>query len=240
MLHPDKPKEDKTGESLPTICVVIPAYNEAEVIARVLDDFAETPYQVVVIDDCSTDETAEIVSRYPVTLLHHMINLGQGAALQTGFSYVCKHNLADFVVSFDSDGQHDVDDIPALVSPLLGGGVDVVLGSRFVQGRKVEGMPGSKWITLKLGLFFTRLTTGLKLTDTHNGLRAFTLSALRRIYITQNRMAHASELLNQVSRNKLRYCEVPVTVRYTDYSKKKGQSIFNSLNILWDLFFGRD
>jgi glycosyltransferase involved in cell wall biosynthesis len=209
-------------------------------IARVLDDFIKTDYQVVVVDDCSTDGTGEIVSKYPVILLRHMINLGQGAALQTGFSYACKHTLAETVVTFDSDGQHDIRDIPALVAPLLEGKMDVVLGSRFINGRSVAGMPWSKLVTLKLGLFFTRISTGLKLTDTHNGLRAFTLNALGKIQITQNRMAHASELLNQISRNKFKYLEIPVTVHYTEYSKKKGQSILNSINILWDLFFGRD
>ncbi len=240
MRQSGKPNENKSTVPIPGVCVVIPAYNEAGVIARVLDDFKETDYQVVVIDDCSTDNTAEIVSQYNVTLLKHMINLGQGAALQTGFSYICKHTLADFIVSFDSDGQHDIEDIPALIAPLQKGDVDVVLGSRFIHGRSVAGMPFSKLVTLKLGLFFTRITTGLKLTDTHNGLRAFKLSALGKINITQNRMAHASELLNQISRNKFRYCEIPVTVHYTEYSKKKGQSILNSVNILWDLFFGRD
>jgi glycosyltransferase involved in cell wall biosynthesis len=240
MANPRKNREKNPGNQKKRVCVVIPAYNEAAVIARVLDDFKQTDYSVVVVDDCSSDNTIEIVSTYPVTLLQHMINLGQGAALQTGFSYVCKNLEVDIVVSFDADGQHDIKDIPTLIAPLLEDEFDVTLGSRFIHQKNVVGIPIGKLIALKLGLLFTGITTGLKLTDTHNGLRAFSLAALRKINITQNRMAHASELLNQIARYKFKYCEVPVTVHYTDYSKKKGQSIFNSLNILWDLFFGRD
>jgi polyprenyl-phospho-N-acetylgalactosaminyl synthase len=237
-LEKDKKNDPK---SVPVrVCVVIPAYNESEVIAQVLDDFSKTDYSIVVVDDCSTDNTVEIVSQYPVTLLRHMINLGQGAALQTGFSYVCSKLKADIVVSFDSDGQHDIMNIPALITPLLTGEFEVTLGSRFIDKKNVAGMPFSKLITLKLGVLFTRISTGLKLTDTHNGLRGFSTTVLNKINITQNRMAHASEIISQIANNKLKYCEVPVTVHYTEYSKKKGQSIFNFFNILWDLFFGRD
>jgi polyprenyl-phospho-N-acetylgalactosaminyl synthase len=230
----------REGKADASVWVVIPAYNEAGSIGQVLDQFLDKNYSVLVIDDGSQDDTAEIILQYPVVLLKHILNLGQGAALQTGFNYILKSTSAKYVITFDSDGQHNSGDILALLEPLQSGKYDVVLGSRFLKPGSVQGMPFLKLITLKLGLFYTRITSGLKLTDTHNGLRAFSVASLKKINITQNRMAHASEIILQIAQNKLRYCEVPVTIDYTSYSKKKGQSILNSINILWDLFFGRD
>jgi glycosyltransferase involved in cell wall biosynthesis len=234
------PNDGTTIDPYRNVWVVIPAYNEEGSIGLILDQFVDNQYSVLVIDDCSTDNTTQIVKNYPVTLLRHMINLGQGASLQTGFDYLIKNTKAEFVVTFDSDGQHDITDIPKLLNPLLNDQCDVVLGSRFLMPKSVDGMTLAKLLTLKLGVLFTRISTGLKVTDTHNGLRGFSVHALNKIHIHQNRMAHASEILSQISKNKLNYCEVPVTIRYTDYSKKKGQSIYNSINILWDLFLGRD
>ncbi len=222
------------------IWVVIPAYNEEKCIGDVLAKFSREDYSVVVVDDCSSDGTAAVASGYPVVLLRHQINLGQGAALQTGFDYLLQKTKTKFVITFDSDGQHDIEDIPKIVTLLESGKYDVVLGSRFLYTNKVEGMPFLKFVTLKLGLLFTKATTGLMITDTHNGLRGFSIDALRMIHITQNRMAHASEILSQIARRRLRFCEVQVNIRYTDYSMGKGQSIFNFINILWDLFWGRN
>lgn len=220
--------------------IIIPAYNEGESIDLVLEDFCEKNYSILVVDDCSHDNTMDVALKHPIILLKHIINLGQGAALQTGFDYIIDNSKAKYVVTFDSDGQHDVTDIPKLLEPLVNQGYDVVLGSRFLDKDLLQNIPLSKWLVLKIGVLFTKLTTGLKVTDTHNGLRAFSIEALRKIYITQDRMAHASEILSQISKNNLRWIEVPVTIHYTEYSKKKGQSIWNSLNILWDLFLGRD
>ncbi|MBA4376186.1 MAG: glycosyltransferase family 2 protein [Anaerolinea sp.] len=233
-------RANKRTLNLSQVWIVIPAYNEEESIGIVLDQFIDKDYSILVIDDCSKDKTSEVTLKYPVTLLKHMINLGQGAALQTGFDYIVQHTNAKYVVTFDSDGQHDVEDIPKILAPLTSGQYDAALGSRFLKPGNVDGIPWIKLFTLKAGVLFTRISTGLKVTDTHNGFRAFTIETLRKIHINQNRMAHASEILTQIAQNKLGYCEVPVIIRYTEYSKKKGQSIFNSLNILWDLLFGRD
>ena len=181
---------------------------------------------------------------YPVVVLRHLVNLGQGAALQTGFDYINRYSDVKCAVTFDSDGQHSITDIQKVIKPVLSGEFEVVLGSRFIESRyadlKKNGMPLLKYLTLKMGILFTRLTTRLNVTDTHNGLRAFSGKALKTIRITQNRMAHGSEILSQIARAKLSYCEAPVNISYTEYSKKKGQSIFNSINILWDLLTGRD
>ena len=142
------------------------------------------------------------------------------------------------IVTFDADGQHDPADIARLLAALEGG-YEVALGSRFIQGGQAVSIPKLKRLTLSLAVTITRRMTGLPLTDTHNGLRAFRREAATRIEIQQNGMAHASEILSQVARYHLRYCEVPVTVRYTEYSLHKGQSILNSFNILWEIIGGK-
>lgn len=217
------------------VWVVIPAYNEEETLGDVLRDLAKQEYNVVVIDDGSTDATSEVVLQYSVVLLRHVINLGQGAALQTGIDFVLQYKNAQAIVTFDSDGQHCPSDIENLLEPLINDHADVTLGTRFGLGSKPENLPTIRRMILKLAVLFTRITTGLNVSDTHNGLRAFSISAARKIEINQNRMAHASELLSQISKQKMRYVEVPVRVKYTEYSKKKGQSIFGLINILWDI-----
>jgi glycosyltransferase involved in cell wall biosynthesis len=238
MKNEENLKIEQSTSSIENVWVVIPAFNEESSIGCVLEKFLNKNYSILVIDDCSTDKTAEVSLCYPVTLLRHTINLGQGASLQTGFDYILQKTNAEYVITFDSDGQHEVEDIPKLLDLLQSGKIDVVLGSRFLKTSTVNGMPFQKKIVLKLGTYFTKLTTGLNVTDTHNGLRGFSISALKKVHINQNRMAHASEILSQIARYKLRYCEVPVTIRYSAYSIKKGQSVLNFLNILWDLFFG--
>lgn len=221
-----------------SIWIVIPAYNEAPVLKEVLAELLDCgpSYHVVVVDDGSSDETAETATALGVHVLVHPINLGQGAALATGIEYALRED-ADIVVTFDADGQMRPADIAAMVKEVQNEGVDVALGSRFLTAAP-QAMSGMKRIMLKLAAAFTKLSTGLNVTDTHNGLRAFRAQALRKITISQNRMAHASEILSEIARNKLVCREVPVTIRYTEYSKAKGQSLLNSINILFDLFTG--
>ena len=221
-----------------SVWVVIPAYNEAKVLGDVLRELLDCnpSYQVVVVDDGSNDGTGGVAMDFPVHVLVHPINLGQGAALTTGIEYALQQK-AEVIVTFDGDGQMCPGDIAILVEALFKDGVDVILGSRFLTSPPEE-IPRAKKIVLRLATMLTKLLTGLKITDTHNGIRAFRAEAVRKVEITQNRMAHASEILSEIARNKLVYREVPVTIRYTDYSKTKGQSIFNSLNILFELFSG--
>ena len=221
-----------------TVWVVIPAYNEAQVLKEVLGELRDYNrlYNIVVVDDGSSDETVSVASGFDVHILRHPVNLGEGAAIATGIEYALLEK-ADVVVTFDADGQMSAEDIGAVVNEVLEEGVDVALGSRFLTARP-KGMPRMKKIGLKLATMLTRISTGLKITDTHNGLKAFKAEALRKIVITQNRMAHASEILSEIARNRLVYREVPVTIRYTEYSKTKGQSIFNTINILYELFTG--
>ncbi len=221
------------------IAVIIPCFNEAGAIGAVLDDLLRFPYRLIVVDDCSTDRSVQICRERPgVTVLHHYANLGQGASLQTGLTFALRDASIGWLITFDADGQHSSDEIQRLLSPLLHGEADVTLGSRFCEGGTAHDMPLLRRMVVKLATWMTRWSTGLNVTDTHNGLRGLSRAAAEKIKITQNRMAHASEILHQIARLKLRYREVPVTIRYNDYTLAKGQSLMNAVNILWDLFFG--
>ncbi len=223
----------------PDTWVIIPAYNEEPSLGAVLDGLAGRGFQIVIVDDGSTDQTADVALKHPVLLVRHACNLGQGAALQTGIAFALRSPEAGFIVTFDADGQHSADDIPRLVEPLRAGSCDVCLGSRFTAGGKALNISSQKRILLLLALTLTRWMTGLKLTDTHNGLRAFTRQAAGRLNITQDRMAHASQILSQIATNRLRYREIPVTVTYSAYSVSKGQGILDGINVLWEIMFGR-
>ena len=214
------------------VVVVIAAYNEEKKIKTVVDSVAKYVDLVVVVDDGSKDKTYEMVNNKKAVVLRHCINLGQGAALQTGFDYVKKLN-PEVVVTYDADGQFLAEEIPSMVKPILEKKVDVVLGSRFL-GKTINMSPVRKYM-LKLGILFTWIFSEIKLTDTHNGFRALSKKALESIKITQNRMAHASEIIDEIKRNNLSYLEMPVTVKYDDYSKQKGQSNLNSVKIFLEL-----
>lgn len=218
-----------------SIWVVMPAYNEGEAIRPVVDGLLARGHQVVVVDDGSRMPLLEVLQGAPVHLLRHVINLGQGAALQTGIRYALAHG-AEIIVTFDADGQHQSTDIDALTAPIRAERADVALGSRFLAGGHAVRITRSKHLVLKLAVLFTRWTTGLALTDTHNGLRALSRRAAQTLHITQNGMAHASQILQQIAVHRLPYVEVPVTVVYSEYSVRKGQRMTNAFNILWDSF----
>ena len=218
------------------IWVVIPAFNEAEVAAAVTRGVRAVHRHVVVVDDCSSDGTAAVAHSAGAVVLRHPINLGQGAALQTGIDYALAHG-ADYVVTFDADGQHRVEDIGVLLDVQRKTGADVVVGSRFLG--TAENIPLMRRTLLKLAILFTRITSGAKLTDAHNGLRLLSRFAAERVQITQNRMAHASEITRQCQELRLSVAEAPVTVVYTEYSLRKGQKASNALNILAELISAR-
>jgi glycosyltransferase involved in cell wall biosynthesis len=218
------------------VAVVIAAYNESQALMRVLKDVRAHCRWVIVVDDGSDDTTAEVALAAGANVICHPINLGQGAALQTGIDYALQLG-ADFIVTFDADGQHAATEILPMVEHLRSTESEIVLGSRFL-GRTIN-MPRSKALTLWLAVRFTRFTTGLRLTDTHNGFRALSAGAARRLRIRQNRMAHASELLEQIARLRLRYSEFPVTITYSEYSIAKGQRVLNSFAIVKDQLMDR-
>jgi polyprenyl-phospho-N-acetylgalactosaminyl synthase len=214
------------------VWVAIAAYNEAGVIARVIADVRCRGFPVVLVDDGSADATADVAKRAGAVVVQHPVNLGQGAALQTGIEFALSEGAA-VIVTFDADGQHRGADVAGLVDALAEHGVDYALGSRFLGG--AVNLPPARRLLLKAATWFTRIISGLSLTDTHNGLRAMTRRGASAVCLRQNRMAHASEILNQIAASGLKYVEVPVTIEYSPYSLAKGQKLGDALSILVDL-----
>jgi polyprenyl-phospho-N-acetylgalactosaminyl synthase len=215
--------------------VVVPMYNEGSVIGTVIADLRTRFPYVVCVDDGSSDDSVVAAQGAGAIVVSHPINLGQGASLQTGFDYALRDPLMTEVMTFDADGQHLVEDGLGMIEKLRGENLDVVIGSRFLDDRTT--LSPLKKIVLRMAAFYTRLTTGLPLTDAHNGLRVIGRSTLETIRLRQNRMAHASELIDQIAERKVRWSEYPTHIVYTDYSRKKGQSLLNSINILVELLF---
>lgn len=212
---------DQETHRLPDdLWVVVAAYNEASRLGSVLEELMPVVASVVVVNDGSRDDTSAQALEYPVWLVEHPVNLGQGAALQTGIDFALSRG-AEYVATFDADGQHMASDLRLLYDALRLKGVDVALGSRFLG--RAEGIPLLRRWMLRAAVVFTGLLSGLFLTDAHNGLRLFTRRAAGRLRITMNRMEHASEVIEQIAAAGLTYTEVPVTIRYTAASLAKGQ-----------------
>ena len=220
-----------------SVIVVIPAFKEGVTVAAAVRSAKEHFTEVVVIDDGSPDDTFAQAQAAGAFVIRHPVNLGQGAALQTGFEWALERG-ADWVVTLDADGQHDPADAARLLEMGVARGADAVLGSRFLG--RTEGMPASRKWLLRCALWFQNATAGIRLTDVHNGLRVLSRRALASITITQDRMAHASEIVSQLGAHReLNVIEGPVTIRYTDYSMAKGQTSIGALHILFDLLLAR-
>lgn len=216
--------------------VVIPAYNEGAAIGDVIAGIMPHTRNIVVVDDGSRDMTATIARDRGAVVVRHAMNRGQGAAIQTGIEFALRRG-AQIIITFDSDGQHAAEDLAALAQPIAEKRAEVALGSRFLSDS--SSIPALRRAVLKIGVAFTRLTSGLRVTDAHNGLRAFSRKAAEGIDIKLDRMAHASELMDHIRRSNLSYVEVPVRIRYTDYSRTKGQRGVHALRIVFDYFIGK-
>ena len=219
--------------------IIVPCFNEGAVLRQTLVELIalEIPdikIGIVVVDDGSPSPMSEFCRGLPVHLLRHTVNLGQGAALQTGMDYAL-HQRAKYLIHFDADGQHDPAAVPLVLGLLQSGEADVVLGSRFINPVHTREVPWLKRAILRGGIVVSWLFSGVWLTDTHNGFRALTRDGAQQIRLTENGFSHATEILSEIKRAGLRYQEFPTLVRYTDYSQKKGQSIANSLNLVFDL-----
>jgi polyprenyl-phospho-N-acetylgalactosaminyl synthase len=219
------------------VFIVIPTYNEDSVLRCTVSDLL-VEYSVIVVDDGSATPARTYLEGLEVFCVRHDVNLGQGAALQTGTEFALSLN-AQIIVHFDADGQHSAASVNHLIQPILDGKADVVLGSRFLDAGDRHGVPFTKRVLLKTGVFVSWAFTGIWLSDAHNGLRALSRTAAQQIKLTENGFAHATEILYRLRRSNLAYCEVPVPIRYTEYSKRKGQSVFNSFNILIDLLLSK-
>lgn len=218
---------------LDDVWLVVPLFNEGAVIGDVVRQARRTFPNVVCVDDGSRDDGAALAEAAGAHVVRHPINLGQGAALQTGLEYALDQPGMTWAVTFDADGQHQVADVVEMLRKAREEHLDVVFGSRFLDDRTEAG--ALKRFILRMAVAYTNLTTRTRLTDAHNGLRVINRSTAERINITQNRMAHASELVAQIGSMGIRYGESPVHILYTDYSRAKGQSLWNAVNILVEL-----
>ena len=229
-----QPEQDATVAQ--RVFVVVAAHNEASCIGEVLRILGAQYPNTVVVDDGSTDTTLDEARQHARYALRHIVNRGQGAALQTGIDFAL-HRGADFIVTFDADGQHCVEDIMPLLDPVVRGECEVALGSRFLG--KAPGMPRRRRMLLRIAVLVTRLVSRVPVTDVHNGLRAFSRRAAQTIRISMDRMAHASEILDCIKRSGLTFREVPVRVVYTPYSLAKGQPLRGAVRIVVHYLMGR-
>ncbi len=220
-----------------SIYIIIPVFNERQTIKQVVESLLVLGYNIVIVDDGSTDATVDCLNDLPVFYVRHEINLGQGAALQTGIEFALQRD-AEILISFDGDGQHQAADLVNLIKPLILHEANVVLGSRFLPAA-ITNIPFLKKQAIGLARIIHYLFTGLWLSDAHNGLRAFDRKAASVLDLKENRMAHASEILFKLHQYDFRIKEVPVTILYSDYSKSKGQSVFNGIKIFFDILLNR-
>lgn len=233
----------------PSIAILMPAFNEGDRLEKTLRELSQQEAMrmtVFVIDDGS-QPPIEIPVSPPVRIIlaRHFVNLGQGAAIETArrlaLRWEHEHDETfDAFVTMDSDGQHRAEDAIALAKAIVEDGADVALGDRFAGSSEI---PTSRRLLLWLARVFERMTTGLVLSDAHNGLRAFGPRAIVRMRLRQNRMAHATELTRRISRatsaktdQPLKLVEVPVSLRYTAATLAKGQRASGAITILVDLF----
>jgi glycosyltransferase involved in cell wall biosynthesis len=221
------------------VAAVVPVYNEESMVGPVVRALRDVFGLVVCVDDGSHDASADQARSNGAVVLRHAVNLGQGAALQTGFDYVRTRTSVRHVVTFDADGQHRVADALSMVRRARETGVDVLLGTRRGAHGGGAGAGAARRLVLRAGVAFSRWNSGLELSDTHNGLRVLNRRALDAIRLHHSGMAHASELESLILRHRLTWAEHEVTIDYTDYSRSKGQSNLNAFNIVYDLLVAR-
>lgn len=218
----------------PEVWLIVPVFNEGQVIGEVITQARKVFANIVCVDDGSKDNSADQIRAAGAHLVRHPVNLGQGAAIQTGVEYARSQPGARYFVTFDADGQHQVSDVVAMLERLRAEDVDIVVGTRF-HGDTAH-IPWIKRFILKTVVMLSPRTRRLGLTDAHNGLRVFNRTVAEQMNITLNGMSHASEIVEMIDRHKWRVVEHPVTILYTDYSMAKGQSVINGVNIVFETF----
>lgn len=220
--------------------LIIPCFNEGTVIQDVIESARETFPNIVAVNDGSPDDSAERIHAGGAHLVNHPVNLGQGASLQTGVEYARKQPGAEYFVTFDADGQHQVKDVVTMVNRLREEPLDIVVGTRFGRPRTEDDqVPLIKRLVLKTVVVLSPTTRKLGLTDAHNGLRVFNRTVAEQLNIRMNGMSHASELVAMIADKEWRVSEEPVDILYTEYSMSKGQSLLNGVNILADGLLAR-
>jgi glycosyltransferase involved in cell wall biosynthesis len=218
----------------PDVWIVVPAFNEATVIGEVIADVRSVFDHVVCVDDGSHDDTGAIALGAGAHVVRHPVNLGQGAAIQTGIEYARSQPGAEVFVTFDADGQHRVKDVMRMMDRLSADDVDIVIGTRFAEPAVRSQMPVLKRMVLRTAVWLSPRSRRLGLSDAHNGLRVFNRKVADGLDLTMMGMSHASEFIALIDENHWRVTEEPVEILYTDYSKSKGQPLVNGVNIIFD------
>jgi glycosyltransferase involved in cell wall biosynthesis len=215
------------------VYIVLPAYNESKVIGNVIEELKERNWNIIVVDDGSSDETYKIANdlleNYKGFIYRHSINRGVGAALKTGIEAALQKN-ADLIVTFDADGQHDPDDINSLLVPIIKGDADIVNGYR-----NFEEMPLSKKLGNQIMNIITWIFYGVRVKDSQTGFKAFDRKAAQVFEIHSRGFGVISEIMGEVKRHDLKLKEVPIKTIYTDYSMAKGTNLKVGLKILFKL-----
>lgn len=219
------------------IKIVIPIYNEARAIGGLLDELVKLGWanSVICVDDHSTDNSKDIILKYPVHYMRLIINRGQGGAIRTGNEAAIQMG-AKIIVHMDGDHQHKPTEITNLVKPVLSKKYDVALGSR-LKDRK--NMPLVRRIANTIGNMITRILFGITVSDSQSGYRAISDKAAKKMVLKTNGMEVCSEIISQIKKQKLRYIEVPITAVYTNYSLSKGQSFFKGIKTMIKLIVNR-
>ena len=217
------------------VWIIVPAFNEAQVIGDVVADLRSVFANVVCVDDGSRDDTGGVALRSGAHVVRHPVNLGQGAAIQTGVEYARRRSGAAVFATFDADGQHRVQDVARMAQRLAQGDADIVIGTRFA-GDITSNTPPLKRVILRAAAWLSPSSRRLGLTDAHNGLRVFNRTVADHLNLTMNGMSHAGEFIKLIDENRWRAVEEPVEILYTDYSMSKGQPLLNGVNIVFDGF----
>lgn len=215
------------------VWIVIPAFNEATVIGDVVADVRSVFDHVVCVDDGSRDDTGAVALRAGAHVVPHPVNLGQGAAIQTGVEYARAQPGAAVFATFDADGQHQVKDVVRMIDRLTAEDLDIVIGTRFAH-RAPDRMPALRRLVFPLIAKLSPASRKLRLTDAHNGLRVFNKTVADGLNLTMIGMSHASEFISEIAENRWRVAEEPVEILYTEYSMTKGQPLVNGVNIIVD------
>ena len=214
------------------VYLVVPAFNEEKTVSQIIEGIAERGYNVILVNDGSRDKTLKLAieskRKYPnqIFVVSHVINRGLGAALKTGM-VVALNKGAEYIVTFDADGQHEIADIPKVCKPLQDGEADVVIGAR-----PFEDMPISKSFANYIMNALTLIFYGRNVKDSQSGLRAFTAHAADVINIVSRGYGVSSDFIKEISDKKLRLAEVTITTIYTPETQNKGTDAIVGLKIL--------
>jgi len=207
----------------PLIVAVIPVYNEEKTIAKVILSAQRCVNQVIVCDDGSTDMTAEIAERMGADVVHHRKNLGYGAAIQSLFKRARELD-ADIMITFDGDGQHNPNEIPALIRPVLKDDSDIAIGSRFLDTKQTKSIPLYRRLGIKVITKLTGVATNSKMSDAQHGFRAYGRKALECLEVSENGMGVSVEILMKAKEKGLRVVEVPIGCNYHGLEKTSTHS----------------